>query len=156
QSRAHEVWAAKRGSTLGLAPRYTPTACFDTFALPDSWETHSTLESTGNAYYEFRAALMLRNNEGLTKTCNRFHDPEERDPEILKLRDLHADMDRAVLDAYGWRDIPTGCNFLLDYEIDDEEWGNKKKPWRHRWPDEVREEVLARLLELNVQRAAAE
>jgi hypothetical protein len=27
-----------------------------------------------------------------------------------------------VLDAYGWSDIPTDCEFLLDYEIDEEEW----------------------------------
>ena len=71
---------------------------------------------------------MVRNDEGLTKTYNRFHDPDERDPEILKLRELHAAMDRAVLDAYGWSDIPTDCEFLLDYEIDEEEWGDKKKP----------------------------
>ncbi len=96
---------------------------------------------------------MVRNDEGLTKTYNRFHDPDERDPEIVKLRELHAAMDRAVLDAYGWSDIPTDCEFLLDYEIDEEEWGNKKKPWRYRWPDEVRDEVLARLLELNAERA---
>ena len=96
---------------------------------------------------------MVRNNEGLTKTYNRFHDPDERDPDILKLRELHAAMDRAVLDAYGWNDIPTDCEFLLDYEIDEEEWGDKKKPYRYRWPDEVRDEVLARLLELNAERA---
>ena len=65
-------------------------------------------------------------------------------------------MDRAVLDAYGWTDIPTDCEFLLDYEIDEETWGNKKKPYRYRWPDDVRDEVLARLLELNAERAAEE
>ena len=108
------------------------------------------------AYYEFRAALMRRNNEGLTKTFNRFHDPDERDAAILKLRELHAAMDRAVLDAYGWTDIKTDCEFLLDYEINEEEWGDRKKPWRYRWPDEVREEVLACLLELNAERAAEE
>ena len=99
---------------------------------------------------------MIRNNEGLTKTYNRFHDPDEGDPEIVKLRELHAAMDCAVLDAYGWTDIPTDCEFLLDYEIDEEEWGNKKKPWRYRWPDEARDEVLARLLELNTERAKEE
>ena len=81
---------------------------------------------------------MVRNDEGLTKTYNRFHDPYENDPEIAKLRELHAAMDRAVLDAYGWTDIPTDCEFLLDYEIDEEEWGNRKKPYRYRWPDDVR------------------
>ena len=65
-------------------------------------------------------------------------------------------MDRAVLRAYGWDDIPTECEFLLDYEIDEEEWGNKRKPYRYRWPDDVHDEVLARLLVLNGERAAAE
>ena len=65
-------------------------------------------------------------------------------------------MDRAVLDAYGWTDVPTDCEFLLDYEDDEEESSRRKKPWRYRWPDEVRDEVLARLLELNAKRAAAE
>jgi len=32
----------------------------------------------------------------------------------------------------------------------------KKKPYRYRWPDEVRDEVLALLLELNAQRAKEE
>ena len=97
-----------------------------------------------------------KNDEGLTKTYNRFHNPDERHPDILKLRELHADMDRVVLDAYDWSEIPTDCEFLLDYEIDEEEWGNKKKPYRYRWPDEVRDEVLARLLELNAERAREE
>ena len=47
-------------------------------------------------------------------------------------------MDRAVLDAYGWTDIPTDCDFLLDYEVDEATWGRKKKPYRYRWPDAVR------------------
>jgi hypothetical protein len=33
---------------------------------------------------------MVRNNEGLTKTYNRFHDPNETSPDILTLRELHA------------------------------------------------------------------
>lgn len=40
---------------------------------------------------------MVKHDESLTKTYNRFHDPYERDPEIEQLRGLHADMDRAVL-----------------------------------------------------------
>ena len=99
---------------------------------------------------------MVRNDEGMTKTYNRFHDPYENDSDIVKLRELHAAMDRAVLDAYGWTDIPTDCEFLLDYEIDEATWGRKKKPYRYRWPDAVRDEVLARLLALNAERAAAE
>ena len=107
-------------------------------------------------YYDFRAQLMIRNNEGLTKTYNRFHDPNERDTEILKLRELHAAMDRAVLDAYGWHDLVPDCEFLLDYEIDEEEWGSRKRPYRYRWSDETQAEVLVRLLELNAERAREE
>ncbi|MEO7718438.1 MAG: type IIL restriction-modification enzyme MmeI [Capsulimonas sp.] len=157
QSRIHESWARFLGSSLEDRLRYTPSDCFETFPFPQGWETEYTLKAVGKEYYEFRSELMIRNNEGMTKTYNRFHDPEERDSDILKLRELHSKMDRAVLDAYGWRDIPTECEFILDYEEEDEETSSRrKKPWRYRWPDEVRDEVLARLLKLNAERAAEE
>ena len=156
QSRVHEIWARFFSTTLKDDLQYTPTKCFTTFPLPNSWRTNAKLEATGKDYYDFRAALMVKNNQGLTKTYNRFHNPYENDPEIDQLRDLHAAIDRAVLDAYGWQDIPTDCEFLLEYPIDEAEWGRKKKPYRYRWPDEIRDEVLARLLQLNAQRAAEE
>ena len=156
QSRVHEIWVAMFGAALEDRLCYTPSDCLLNFPFPENRENHTVLEAAGKDYHDFRAALMVRNDEGLTKTYNRFHDPEERNPEIMRLRELHAAMDRAVLDAYGWSDIPTDCEFLLDYEIDEEEWGNKKKPYRYRWPDEVRDEVLARLLELNAERAKEE
>ena len=156
QSRPHELWSRFFASSMKDDLRYTPSDCFETFPFPPDWHTRQDLEAPGKAYYDYRAALMIDNNEGLTKTYNRFHDRNEDAPAIAKLRDLHAAMDRAVLNAYGWQDIPTDCKFLLDYEIDEEEWGAKKKPYRYRWPNEVRDEVLARLLELNAQRAAAE
>jgi hypothetical protein len=156
QSSIHDGWVRFTSSTLEDRIGYRPSDCFETFPFPERWESHAALEVAGKAYYEFRTALMVRNNEGLTDTYNRYHDPDERDPHILRLRELRAAMDRAVLDAYGWTDIKTDCEFLLDYEIDEEEWGDKKRPWRYRWPDEVREEVLARLLELNAERAREE
>jgi hypothetical protein len=140
--------------------RYPPSTCFETFPFPDGFETHQQLEAAGKDYHDFRAALMVRNNEGLTKTYNRFHDPNERSADIQRLRDLHAAMDRAVLDAYGWTDLKPTCEFLLDYEEDEDEeeagGRQRKKPWRYRWPDDFRDEVLARLLELNKRRAENE
>ena len=65
--------------------------------------------------------LCCRGNKGLTKSYNRFHDPDERSPDIVKLRELHAAMDRAVLDAYGWTDLKPTCEFLLDYEEDEDD-----------------------------------
>jgi len=164
QSSIHEVWARFFSSTLEDRLNYSPSDCFVTFPPPDGSETIPTLERAGREYYEFRAALMVRNNEGLTKTYNRFHDPNETSPDILKLRELHAAMDRTVLDAYGWTDMKPTCEFLLDYEEEDEDENGgepsggrgKKKPWRYRWPDEFRDEVLARLLELNKKRAEEE
>ena len=154
QSRPHEIWARFFGSTLEERLRYTPSDVFETFPFPRGWTTHPALDAAGRAYYEFRAGLMVRNDEGLTKTYNRFHDPDERDPEIGRLRELHAGMDRAVLDVYGWNDIAPTCEFLLDYEIHEEEWSpRRRKPYRYRWPDSVRDEVLARLLEMNAARA---
>ena len=43
---------------------------------------------------------MIAREEGLTKTYNRFHDPAEQSADIVRLRELHAEMDRAVLRAY--------------------------------------------------------
>ena len=69
-------------------------------------------------------------------------------------------LDRAVLDAYGWADLQPKCEFILDYEDeeedDDRKPKTKKKPWRHRWPGDLRDEILARLLALNAERASAE
>jgi len=86
--------------------------------------------------------------------------------EILRLRELHAAMDRAVLDAYGWTELKPTCEFLLDYEDEEDQepatsnqklpTRRRRKPWRYRWPDDFRDEVLARLLELNRQRAEEE
>jgi hypothetical protein len=156
QSRVHEVWARFFMSTMKDDLAYTPTTCFEPFPFSDRWDSDPGLDAAGAAYYDFRAALMVRNDDGLTKTYNRFHDPYESDPAIVRLRELHTEMDRAVLAAYRWDDVPTDCEFLLDYEIDEAEWGNKKKPYRYRWPDEVRDEVLARLIALNAERAQEE
>ena len=191
QSRPHEVWTRFFGSSMKDDLRYTPSDCFETFPFPPGVLEHSArsassppssqlsapllaLETAGQTYYEFRAALMVKQNEGLTKTYNRFHDRDhdqtEADPEIVagirRLRELHVGMDRAVLEAYDWHDLAerATCEFLLDYEEeeDDDETEvrpgrrQKKKPWRYRWPDDFRDEVLARLLELNKERAQQE
>ena len=84
---------------------------------------------------------------------------------VERLRELHAAMDAAILTAYGWMDLlpRCACDFLLDYEDDDSESAGdesngrkKRKPWRFRWPDELRDEVLTRLLKLNAERAEQE
>ena len=159
QSRIHEVWARLQASSMKDDLRYTPTDCFETFPFPDAFKTHNSLEESGRSYYESRASVLAGYSIGLTKLYNAFQDPESDLSEIPKLREMHDSMDRAVLDAYGWTDIEPRCEFILEFDDEDEEdemRRQRKKKYRYRWPDEIRDDVLARLLELNRQRALEE
>jgi hypothetical protein len=160
QSRVHEIWARLFGSSIKDDLLYTPSDCFETFPLPADWNSNLTLKKVGEAYYQYRASLMADLSKGLTEIYNRFHNKFENGPEILRLRDLHAEMDHAVLAAYGWSDIHPRLDFILDYEDDEGEESSsgrdRRKPWRYRWVDIDREKVLARLLELNRTRAEEE
>ena len=99
QSRLHELWARFFASSMKDDLRYTPSDCFETFPFPPDFETSADLEGAGKAYHDHRAALMVARNEGMTKTYNRFHDRSETAEDIRHLRELHADMDRAVLEV---------------------------------------------------------
>ena len=156
QSRVHELWTRFFGSSLEDRQRYTPSDCFETFPFPEGWEIDTALENTGREYDELRAELMVRHGEGLTETYNRFHDPLEVDSGILRLRELHAKMDRAVLAAYRWSDLPTDCEFIPDYIEESADGDVLERSVRYRWPDAIRDEVLARLLKLNAERAEQE
>ena len=125
QSSVHDLWARFAGSTMGDGLRYAPQDCFETFPFPrginiELKSSHDDLGVIGKLYESFRAELMVANNEGLTCTYNRFHDPSETSSELMELRRLHGKMDEAVLNAYGWIDVSTSCGFGLDY-LDTEE-----------------------------------
>ena len=156
QSNVNVVWVLANSNRRGGGIRMSIRACLGTFPFPENWQTDLALEFAGKIYYEFRAKLAAENSEGLTTIYNRFHDPEERDPSILKLRELHTAMDRLVLDVYGWTDVPSDCEFLSDYQTDEETRGDRKRPYRYRWTDDVHDEVMARLLDLNQKRYAEE
>jgi hypothetical protein len=150
QSRVHETWARFFSSTMKDDLQYTPSECFETFPFPTGWETSAALEDLGKRYDAHRAAIMratigTKRPEGLTATYNRFHDPDERAPAIATLRALHAEMDRAVLDAYGWADLRPAYDFRVQLD----------ERVRLTWDDDTRDEVLARLLEENRRRAEA-
>ncbi len=153
QARVHEVWARFFASSMKDDLRYTPSDCFETFPFPSGFETSRALESAGCAYHNHRAALMIARNEGMTKTYNRFHDRSETADDIQRLRELHADMDRAVLESYGWHDLAARTEpvFLDETNEDDHTYQG-----RLFWPSDFRDEVLARLLALNAERHAEE
>ncbi len=161
QSRSHEVWAKFLGSSFKDDPRYIPEDCFDTYPFSRSQEG---LTQIGEKYWKRRAELMIARGEGMTKIYNRFHDPAEQSADIVRLRELHAEMDRAVLRAYAasasndedaaaWNDLADRAEpiFLDETNEDDHTYQD-----RLFWPSAFRDEVLSRLLALNAERAAAE
>ena len=68
QSRPHEIWARFFGCSLEERPRYPASDVFETFPFPPGFASHPDFEAAGRAYHDFRADLLVRNAEGLTKT----------------------------------------------------------------------------------------
>ena len=153
QCRVHEVWTRYFGASRGATANYSPSDCFENFPFSEEFASSTELEAVGHAYHDYRAALMVARNEGMTKTYNRFHDPTETAEDIQRLRELHAAMDHAVLEAYGWHDLTARAApiFLEETNEDDHTYQG-----RLFWPSDFRDEVLARLLALNVERHAEE
>jgi hypothetical protein len=141
-SNVHFTWVVRYTSTLGAGINYSPTDIFSTFPRPEPTER---LEQLGKRLDTERRELMLSRSWGLTTTYNHVHDPADRDPAIVALRDLHAEIDYAVLDAYGWSG--------LDLQI-----GHHKTKIGTRWTvsPEARFELLDLLLEENYRRHALE
>ena len=142
QSTIHTEWAMKYGSSMKTDPRYNPSDCFETFPFPLNL---SGLDDIGERYYEHRQSIMQTRQEGLTKTYNRFHNPQETAADLQKLRELHVEMDEAVAVAYGWEDLKLQHGFH-----------ETKQGLRYTLSEAARREVLDRLLRLNHERYAEE
>jgi len=119
-SQVHVVWALARGGTLEDRPRYNKTVCFDPFpfaALEEGelkqrirdlgerldahrkrlQELHSDLTLTGI----YNVLEKLRSGEALTAKDKEVHD----NGLVSILKQIHDDLDAAVLEAYGWADL---------------------------------------------------
>ncbi|MCC7137595.1 MAG: N-6 DNA methylase [Planctomycetes bacterium] len=155
QSRLHETWARTfSATTAGDNLAYVPSDCFESFPFPPEWDRAVPLASIGEQYYAARSSLLATPGHGLTAIDHLFHDPHNDSPAIVRLRELRAEMDYAVLSAYGWADLRPQCEFIPEDETEREI--SPGETFRLRWPDGVRDEVLARLLELNRARAEQE
>lgn len=141
-SNVHRIWAIERGSTMRTDPNYTPTDCFETFVQP---ELIAGLNDLGTRLHAHRSALMLDRNEGLTRTYNRVHDPNESADDIAELREIHVALDHAVRDAYGWTDVE------LEHDFHPTKFGI-----RYTFASGPRQDILDRLMELNHERYADE
>lgn len=144
-STPHQLWAMKYGSAMRNDPRYTTGDVFETFPRPDPTDW---LERIGRTLDEVRRELMLRSDLGLTKLYNLVNDPataDTFDSDVARLRAIHVELDEAVMDAYGWSDLPLDHGFHTYRQME-------------RWTvnPAARVEILDRLLEENHHRGATE
>ncbi|MDN3243426.1 Eco57I restriction-modification methylase domain-containing protein [Glycomyces tritici] len=139
-SSLHQLWAIKYASSMRTDVRYTPSDVFLPFPLPPHSEA---LDEVGRILDTERREIMLRRDLGLTKLYNLVNDPTATtDPDITRLREIHVELDLAVLAAYGW-DIPPDHGF---HEY--------RRMTRFTLSREARVEVFDRLLKENHRRAA--
>ena len=120
-SAVHVTWALAAGGRLGLGndPRYNKTRCFDPFPFPDptpaqqariralaeeldahrkhQQAAHPDLTLTGM----YNVLGKLRAGEPLNARDQAVHEAGL----VSVLKQIHDDLDAAVLDAYGWSDL---------------------------------------------------
>ena len=139
-SRVHVGWTLARGGLLEDRPIYTKTDCFDPFPFPDASESHkATLRALGDELDATRKRVLAEHPDltltGLYNVLEKLKSREALTAEdedvkhrglVLILKELHEQIDRAAFAAYGWPDTLTD------------------------------EEVLARLVALNAERAEEE
>ncbi|MFB8207943.1 Eco57I restriction-modification methylase domain-containing protein [Streptomyces sp. NPDC056010] len=158
-SSTHYWWALDRASTMKGDLRYTPTDVFETLVRPP---LTSHLRAAGDHLDTYRRNLMLARQAGLTPTYNLVHDPGCQDEDIVKLRRIHEEIDRATVEAYGWFDLlddsgqtphadPTHETFPLDHGFHETDQGT-----RYTIGLLARTEIIDRLRQLNHQAYADE
>lgn len=91
---AQTVWVIRYALTMRTDIRYTPSDVFLTFPRP---QPTPELHHLGERLDTERRALILGRAWGLTRTYNVVLDPAVRDSEVVALRDLHAEIDAALL-----------------------------------------------------------
>jgi hypothetical protein len=148
QSWIHEIWLRRQASTMRTDIRYTPTDCFQTFPFPQRPFQSSIeyAEYAGKTYYEYRQQVLINTQKGLTDTYNRFHNPTCLDDDMDKMRQLHAEMDQAILKCYDWDDI----NLEHDF------YPNDRGKIRYMPCRDAQREIYTRLIDLNHKIATEE
>ncbi|MBX3182889.1 MAG: hypothetical protein KIT72_18150 [Polyangiaceae bacterium] len=142
-----DAWVRKQSSTFGTALRFAPSDSIGTFPFPQP-EVLAGFEAFGRAYLKARREVMIDavNPIGLTKLYNRFHNQTDVDARIMRLREMHREIDAAVMCAYGWDDLDLGHGYHEQPNL------AEKDRIRFTISDAARVEVLRRFAELNRQR----
>ncbi|MEX1116141.1 MAG: type IIL restriction-modification enzyme MmeI [Akkermansiaceae bacterium] len=177
-SQIHVVWALAAGGRLGMGndPRYNKSRCFEPFPFPaleegtlkqrirdlgerlDSHrkrqqEQYPGLTLTGM----YNVLEKLRSGEPLTAKEKLIHDQGL----VTVLRQIHDELDAAVLEAYGWGDLkeaPHSCGASECAAIEKREAPPNDVSFTP--PQEcggsLKDALLTRLVALNHERAAEE
>lgn len=126
-SRFHEVWSLRTGSRHGVGndPVYNATTCFETFAFPEPTEAQRQAIAKAAAVLNRQREAWLNPEGASAKELKRRTLTNLYNERPAWLDNAHRDLDAAVAAAYGW-----------DPGISDDE-------------------VLAKLLELNLAREPA-
>lgn len=142
-SAMHQLWAITYAATMSRSISYTVSDVFETFPLPVECER---LEAVGQELERVRGDLMSKRGLGLTAVYNLINDRAvEMDTDVNRMRAIHVELDRAMLESYGWEDIPLNHGFHTYRQVE-----------RFTVSPAARVQILDRLLELNHERACAE
>jgi hypothetical protein len=142
-----QAWVWKQSARLGFTLSFSPSDAVGTFPFPDK-SSLVGFETMGAEYMLLRRELMITSAIpiGLTKLYNRFHDPQDGDSRIVRLREMHREIDAAVMRAYGWDDFALGHGFHEQANLAENDCV------RFTLSDAARAEVLGRFAELNRKR----
>ncbi|MHA5047099.1 Eco57I restriction-modification methylase domain-containing protein [Streptomyces sp. SD15] len=158
-SAPHFWWTLDRTSTLETRINYSLSDVVETLVRPTLTDR---LREAGALLDRHRRTVMLARNMGLTDTYNLVHDPDCEDQDIVDLRRIHEEIDKATVEAYGWRDLlgdsenslpadPTHETFPLDHGFHETGQGI-----RYTIGLLARTEIIDRLRQLNHQAYADE
>ncbi len=153
-SSFHWWWAiappGTGGSSFKSDPRYTTSNSFETFPQPDMSDA---LGSLGQAFDVFRESVMKDRQIGLRELYGLVHSRDEASSDVGRLRELHHQIDQAVLASYmqtdpdvPWQDIGLDLGF--------HDCGSLGE--RYTLGESDRRVMLQRLLECNLRRYARE
>jgi len=125
QSNLHWLWFTEKCSTLGLGYRYTANSVWDTFPFPQnpSEKQVDKIAKASKKLRDERNAIMEKNKFSL-RDVYRILEKSGKN----KLRNLHDDLDKAVIEAYGFDMKKNILQQLLElnYEVAQLEKEDKK------------------------------
>ncbi|MFD5252031.1 Eco57I restriction-modification methylase domain-containing protein [Streptomyces bobili] len=158
-SSMHYWWAIDRTATLETRSNYSHTDVVAPLVFPRFTDA---LRAVGASLDIWRREVMTRRDMGLTATYNLVHDETCQDPDIVELRRIHEEIDKATVEAYGWCDLldetgatppadPTHESFPLDHGFHKTDQGT-----RYTIGLLARTEIIDRLRQLNHQAYADE